>query len=148
MNAEQIAAVSRLTLTDPIWSGGYDGEEQEQGGHVNWPPIARRILRDGKTVAEALATAQQQLAQSQAEIRSVKTFAGWDADDDRPADSAAAELFNQTVQLRDELAELDAQLAACREALKRVVLWMDDNGYAPDDQSFGARAALKTTKGE
>lgn len=30
----------------------------------------------------------------------------------------------------------------------RIVEWMDDNGYAPEDQSFGARAAIQKARGE
>lgn len=33
------------------------------------------------------------------------------------------------------------------DALKRVIEWMDDNGYRPDDQSFGARAAMAKAEG-
>jgi hypothetical protein len=43
------------------------------------------------------------------------------------------------------LAELRRRDEATRklvEAANRVILWMDDNGYRPDDQSFGLRAAL------
>lgn len=36
------------------------------------------------------------------------------------------------------------QLEKCEAALKRVIEWMDANGYAKDDQSFGARAALRS----
>jgi hypothetical protein len=31
---------------------------------------------------------------------------------------------------------------------ERIVEWMDANGYGPEDQSFGARAAIKLARKE
>ncbi len=47
---------------------------------------------------------------------------------------------------RETFTEADARLIAAAPDLlavaKRIVEWMDANGYRADDQSFGARAAI------
>jgi hypothetical protein len=61
-------------------------------------------------------------------------FRNSDYGDGRPAHTI--EQFCAELRRRDEATR------KLVEAANRVILWMDDNGYRPDDQSFGLRDAL------
>lgn len=64
----------------------------------------RLAMRKGIEIGQrSRAIAASDVEALRAEIRGVKGFAGWDREDDRPADSAAAEMFNEIVQLKEEL---------------------------------------------
>ena len=63
----------------------------------------------------AIREQQQKLTYAEAEIRGVKSFAGWAEDDSRPADSAAGELFMEGEELRAEVAELKSALTAAQQ---------------------------------
>lgn len=82
----------------------------------------RRITLALDRLEDELAAAEKERDAARAEIHGVKRFAGWDADDDGPADSAAAEMFNEIAELKAECdAAIEAKgelLAACKALLE------------------------------
>lgn len=58
------------------------------------------------------------------------------------------DLYDQRVLETAEIIDRETGVAELLAVTTRLVEWMDANGYAKDDQSFGARAALAKAEGK